>query len=72
MRLVYFISEKGLCFLKYCVILFQALSIDSKIGYPDYLGSSNLTELETTYEQVEKKRKENRSQNRGSDFLYFI
>lgn len=31
---------------------FQALSIDEKIGYPDYLGSDNTTELENDYAEV--------------------
>lgn len=30
----------------------KALAIDEKIGYPDYLGSSNTSELERMYQGV--------------------
>ncbi len=34
--------------------IFKALSIDEKIGYPEYLGSMNTTELEKMYREVWK------------------
>lgn len=33
----------------------KALAIDEKIGYPEYLGSNNATELENDYQEVSKK-----------------
>ncbi len=35
----------------------QASAIDEKIGYPEYLGSDNVTELENDYTQVREKYK---------------
>jgi len=39
------------------MIVLQALEIDEKIGYPEYLGSDNVTELEEDYAEVRKKNK---------------
>lgn len=33
-------------------MIIQALAIDEKIGYPEYLGSNNVTVLETDYDEV--------------------
>lgn len=33
-------------------VSFQAMNIDEKIGYPQHLGSSNVTELEEGYADV--------------------
>jgi hypothetical protein len=38
--------------IKFQRILMQALAIDEKIGYPEYLGSDNVTELENDYVEV--------------------
>lgn len=32
----------------------KALAIDEKIGYPEYLGSTNTSELEQMYRDVKK------------------
>jgi len=34
------------------MIVLQALEIDEKIGYPEYLGSTNTSELEYMYREV--------------------
>jgi hypothetical protein len=39
------------------MIVLQALEIDEKIGYPEYLGSDNVTELEEDYAEVRRKKK---------------
>lgn len=33
-------------------VLFKALAIDEKIGYPEYLADANTTELERMYREV--------------------
>jgi hypothetical protein len=38
------------------MIVLQALEIDEKIGYPEYLGSDNVTELEEDYAEVRKNK----------------
>jgi len=37
-------------------ILIKALAIDEKIGYPEYIGSDNVTELEEDYADVREKK----------------
>ncbi len=37
-------------------ILIKALAIDEKIGYPEYIGSDNVTELEEDYAEVREKK----------------
>jgi hypothetical protein len=39
------------------MILIKALAIDEKIGYPEYLGSDNVTELEEDYAEVREKKR---------------
>ena len=35
----------------------KALAIDEKIGYPEYLNSDNITELEQDYAEVKENKK---------------
>ncbi len=48
------IEEKKLM-IEFQLISIQASAIDEKIGYPGYLGSDNVTELEKDYAEVRPK-----------------
>ncbi len=43
--------------IKFYMILIKASAIDEKIGYPEFLGSDNITELEEEYVEVREKNK---------------
>ncbi len=43
--------------IKFDMILIKASAIDEKIGYPELLGSDNVTELEEEFAEVREKNK---------------
>jgi len=43
--------------IKFDMILIKASAIDEKIGYPEFLGSDNVTELEEDFAEVREKNK---------------